>query len=244
MAGYTIRALEEIPDVLGDYPGEMRMSAASDLGTEQVGFTWRRMPPLTGGKGSYGHRHLTQEEVYFVASGTLQFKLEDEIVDVPEGTVVRVAPDVARSVWNAGPGDAVLIIVSKKSEDPREDTEQVEDFWPNGEEAQRRTAASGLPWACRPVRVLPPPGRRSGGPCGRPRSCGGFTRASGTRSRSGPSGPTSRWCCSRARTRFESCSGSIRRSRRPARAGSSCGRSRGRTRSWCSTATSTFASGG
>jgi hypothetical protein len=45
-----------------------------------------------------------------------------------------VAPDVARSVWNAGPGDAVLIIVSKKSEDPREDTEQVEDFWPNGEE--------------------------------------------------------------------------------------------------------------
>ena len=33
MAGYTIRSLEEIPDVLGDYPGEMRMSAASDLGT-------------------------------------------------------------------------------------------------------------------------------------------------------------------------------------------------------------------
>ena len=104
MAGYTIRSLEEIPDVLGDYPGEMRMSAASDLGTEQVGFTWRRMPPLTGGKGSYGHRHRTQEEVYFVASGTLQFKLEDEVIDVAEGTVVRVSPEVARSVWNAGPG--------------------------------------------------------------------------------------------------------------------------------------------
>ena len=103
MAGYTIRSLEEIPDVLGDYPGEMRMSAASDLGTEQVGFTWRRMPPLTGGKGSYGHRHRTQEEVYFVASGTLQFKLEDEIIDVSEGTVVRVSPEVTRSVWNAGP---------------------------------------------------------------------------------------------------------------------------------------------
>jgi mannose-6-phosphate isomerase-like protein (cupin superfamily) len=137
MAGYTMRRLEEIPDVLGDYPGEMRMSAASDLGTEQVGFTWRRMPPLTGGKGSYGHRHRTQEEVYFVASGTLQFKLEDEIVDVPEGTVVRVSPETARSVWNAGPGDAVLIVVSTKSEDPRRDTEQVEDFWPeNGEERE------------------------------------------------------------------------------------------------------------
>jgi uncharacterized cupin superfamily protein len=132
MAGYTIRTLEEIPDVLGDYPGEMRMSAASDLGTEQVGITWRRMPPLTGGKGSYGHRHKTQEEVYFVASGTLQFKLEDEVIDVPEGTVVRVSPEVARSVWNKGPDDAVVIVVSTKSVDPRADTESVEDFWPEG----------------------------------------------------------------------------------------------------------------
>ena len=47
------------------------------------------------------------------------------------GRDVRVAPEVARSVWNAGPGDAVLIIVSKKSEDPRQDTEAVEDFWPD-----------------------------------------------------------------------------------------------------------------
>lgn len=130
MAGYTIRALEEIPDVLGDYPGEMRMSSASDLGTEQVGFTWRRMPPLTGGKGSYGHRHKTQEEVYFVASGTLQFKLEDEILDVQAGTVVRVSPETARSVWNAGPEDAVVIIVSRRSDDPSDDVEQVEEFWP------------------------------------------------------------------------------------------------------------------
>ena len=133
MAGYTIRALEEIPDVLGDYPGEMRMSGASDLGAEQVGFTWRRMPPLTGGKGSYGHRHKTQEEVYFVASGTLQFKLEDEVIDVPEGNVVRVAPETARSVWNAGPDDAVVIIVSRKSDHPREDIEQVEEFWPEND---------------------------------------------------------------------------------------------------------------
>jgi mannose-6-phosphate isomerase-like protein (cupin superfamily) len=130
MADWSIKKLEEIPDVLGEYPGEMRMSSASDLGTEQVGFTWRRMPAQTGGKGSYGHRHKTQEEVYFVAAGTLQFKLEDEVIDLGPGTVVRVAPHVARSVWNEGPDDAVLIIVSPKSEDPRADIESVEDFWP------------------------------------------------------------------------------------------------------------------
>ena len=128
---YSLCRLDEADDLFGgQYPGEMKM-LAGPLATEQVAFTYRRMPQHSGGKGSYGHRHKTQEEVYFVLSGELQFKLEDEVVDVPEGTVVRVAPEVARSVWNAGPGDAVLIIVSKRSEDPREDTEAVEDFWPD-----------------------------------------------------------------------------------------------------------------
>jgi mannose-6-phosphate isomerase-like protein (cupin superfamily) len=129
MAGYTVRRLDEIPDVLGDYPGEMRMSAAADLGNEQVAFTWRRMPAQTGGKGSYGHRHKEDEEIYFVAEGTLQFKLDDEILDLGPGTVVRCAPEVVRSVWNEGP-DVVVIIVGRRSNDPSADVEQVADFWP------------------------------------------------------------------------------------------------------------------
>ena len=88
------------------------------------------MPAQTGGKGSYGHRHRTQEEIYFVASGTLQFKLEDEVIDVPAGSVVRVAPEVVRSVWNEGPDDAVLIMCSMKNDDPDGDHETVPDFWP------------------------------------------------------------------------------------------------------------------
>ncbi len=129
MADYTLKRLDEIPDVLGDYPGEMRMGSLG-LDAEQVAFTWRRMPAQTGGKGSYGHRHLTQEEIYFVAEGTLQFKLEDEVIDVPAGTVVRVAPSVARSCWNEGPDDAILIMCSTKTDDPGADAEKVPDFWP------------------------------------------------------------------------------------------------------------------
>jgi mannose-6-phosphate isomerase-like protein (cupin superfamily) len=130
MSDYAIKSLEDIPDVLGDYPGEMRMSAASDLGTEQVSFTWRRMPAQTGGKGSYGHRHKTQEEIYFVAAGKLLFKLEDEVIEVSDGTVVRIAPHVVRSVWNEGPDDAILIMCSIKNETPEGDHETVPDFWP------------------------------------------------------------------------------------------------------------------
>ena len=129
MSAYRIVRAEEVPDVLGDYPGEMRF-LTDPLEAEQVAITYRRMPRNTGGKGGYGHRHRTQEEIYFVASGTLQFKLEDEIIDVPAPAAVRVHPDTVRSVWNDGPHDAELIIVSPKIDKAREDAEIVEGFWP------------------------------------------------------------------------------------------------------------------
>jgi len=129
VGSWTIKPLREMSDVLGDYPGEMYMTTY-EVGAEQVALTYRRMPPQTGGKGSYGHRHRTQEELYLVLSGTLQFKLDDEVVDVPAHTAVRIAPEVARSVWNEGPGDAELVIASVKVADPRADTVLVEDFWP------------------------------------------------------------------------------------------------------------------
>jgi quercetin dioxygenase-like cupin family protein len=121
--------LDEVTDVLGDYPGEMRMMT-SDLGNEQVAFTYRRMPQNTGGKGSYGHSHKTQEEVCFVISGKLQFKLDDEVLELGPGTAVRIAPEVVRSVWNDEPDDAELVIVSVRIDDPRGDTELTPDFWP------------------------------------------------------------------------------------------------------------------
>jgi mannose-6-phosphate isomerase-like protein (cupin superfamily) len=130
MSGYTVISLEDAPDVLGDYPGEMRF-LTGPLEAEQAALTYRRMPPDTGGRGSYGHRHKTQEELYLVLEGTLTFKLGDEIVEAGPGTAVRVAPETARSVHNDTDADAILIITSVKLPDgPSDDTEQIPDFWP------------------------------------------------------------------------------------------------------------------
>ena len=128
MPGYTVTRLEEAEDVLGDYPGEMRMMA-SLIDAEQVAITYRRMPQHTGGKGSYGHRHAEQEEIYFVISGKLQFKLEDDVIECEQGTAIRVAPEVYRSVWNDEPEDAELVIVSTRLP-AGGDAVTVPDFWP------------------------------------------------------------------------------------------------------------------
>jgi len=129
MGNWTVKPLDEMPDVLGDYPGEMRMTTG-EVGADQVALTYRRMPAQTGGKGSYGHAHKEQEELYLVLSGTLQFKLGDEVLDVPARTAVRVAPEVVRSVWNEGPDDVELVIASVRIDDPRGDVVLTEDFWP------------------------------------------------------------------------------------------------------------------
>jgi mannose-6-phosphate isomerase-like protein (cupin superfamily) len=129
MAGWSTSRLEDAPDVLGDYPGEMRFLSRA-LGTEQVAFTHRRMPAQSGGKGSYGHRHRTQEEVYFVLSGHLEAKVEDEVIELGPQSALRVAPGVARSLWNEGPEDVVLVIVSTRLDSLAGEIEKVEDFWP------------------------------------------------------------------------------------------------------------------
>lgn len=130
MSDYTIQQISDVPDAFGGkYPGEMRFLTAP-LGNEQVAVTHRRMPPGAGGKGGYGHRHRTQEETYLVLSGTLQFKLDDDVVDVAGPAAVRVAPHVVRSVWNEGPADVELVIVSVRLDDLTDEAEIVQDFWP------------------------------------------------------------------------------------------------------------------
>jgi quercetin dioxygenase-like cupin family protein len=130
VADCTIVEVLDVPDMFeGKYPGEMRF-LTGPLGNEQVAITFRRMPAGAGGKGSYGHRHKTQEEVVLVLSGRLEFKLDDEVVEVGPLTAVRIPPQTVRSIWNEGPEEAVILIVSPRIDDVRGDVEMVEDFWP------------------------------------------------------------------------------------------------------------------
>ena len=132
MADYRVAAREDVPDWMADYEGFGEMRTFTDaIGAQEVAFTWRSMPPGTGGKGSYGHRHKDQEEVYFVVRGTVQFKLDDDVIEVGPRSAVRVPTDVFRSVHNDGPEEAELIICSKKARGDENDGEQTDtDFWP------------------------------------------------------------------------------------------------------------------
>jgi mannose-6-phosphate isomerase-like protein (cupin superfamily) len=132
MADYEVVTREDAADWMAEYPafGEMRSYTAA-LGCDAVAFTWRLMPPDTGGKGSYGHRHKDQEEIYFVARGRVQFKIGEDEFEAGPQTAVRVPTHEFRSVHNDGPDEAELIICSPKAMGDEAETEKTDtDFWP------------------------------------------------------------------------------------------------------------------
>ena len=95
------------------------------LDSAQLGVSrWRYEP----GKQTRGHRHEIQEEVYTVISGSGRVKLDDEIIEIKQWDVIRVAPKVARG-FEAGP-DGLEIIAAGGSKPEGGDGERVEGHWP------------------------------------------------------------------------------------------------------------------
>jgi mannose-6-phosphate isomerase-like protein (cupin superfamily) len=129
MAGYTVATREEATDWMAEWPGFGEMRWYSDaLATEQVSFSWRVMPGGTGGRGSYGHRHPGQEEIYFVISGTATFKVGDDVFEGAPKTAVRMTGEAFYSVHNDTDEDVELMLISTRLAEPP--TEKQEDFWP------------------------------------------------------------------------------------------------------------------
>jgi mannose-6-phosphate isomerase-like protein (cupin superfamily) len=126
--GYAIAGREEALDFMAKWPGYGEQRWYSDaLETEQVSFSWRRMPAATGGRGSYGHRHPGLEEVYFVVSGTVTFKVGEEVFEAGPQTAVRMTGEQCYSVHNDTDAEAELLIFSARLAEPP--FERCEGFW-------------------------------------------------------------------------------------------------------------------
>jgi hypothetical protein len=104
---------------MADYPeyGEQRWYTRA-VSAEQVSFSWRRMLPGTGGRGSYGHRHPGQEEVYFVISAVVTFKIDEDVCEAGPQTAVRVAGVAFRPAHDDTDDQAELLIFWRRLDKP------------------------------------------------------------------------------------------------------------------------------
>ena len=125
MPAWTKKNFADVTDRSPDDTMEWRMSRGA-VGSRQVGVS--RFTYAPGARMPFGHRHLEQEEVYVVVGGSGRLKLDDDIVDVAEWDVIRVAPDVMRA-FEAGPDGLDLLCVGGRR--PKGgDTERDKAFWP------------------------------------------------------------------------------------------------------------------
>src|SRR4051794_18185494 len=110
---YTIANRDDAIDFMADYPeyGEQRWYTSA-IAAEGVSFSWRRMLPATGGRGSYGDRHPGREEVYFVIAGTMTFKVGDDVFEAGPRTAVRMTGEEYYSVRNDTEAEAELLVFS------------------------------------------------------------------------------------------------------------------------------------
>jgi mannose-6-phosphate isomerase-like protein (cupin superfamily) len=97
----------------------------SRLDSEHLGVSYFRYPPDF--RPGTGHHHREQEEAYVVIAGSGQVRLDDEVYDLKQWDVVRVAPDVVRG-FRAGPDGIELIAVGADRPEGG-DGVMVKDWW-------------------------------------------------------------------------------------------------------------------
>jgi mannose-6-phosphate isomerase-like protein (cupin superfamily) len=127
MAAYTKLNIEEVEDSapgFGLAPGLEARFGRRPLESEIVAVSRETLAPNF--RVPFGHRHRDQEEVYLVLRGSGRIKIEDEILDLHEGDLVRLG----RGTWRcteAGPDGMAYLAVGAPVSD--EDDSEIEQGW-------------------------------------------------------------------------------------------------------------------
>jgi mannose-6-phosphate isomerase-like protein (cupin superfamily) len=128
MSKYAIKNFKDVEDVGVNFGLEGKMEGRFTrkyLDSEELGVSYFAFAP--GFRSESGHRHREQEEAYAVIRGSGRIRIDDEILDLKQWDVVRVAPEAARGFEGGPDGLEVIAIGGTKPEGG--DGEMVADWW-------------------------------------------------------------------------------------------------------------------
>lgn len=130
MSRYATVNLMDLENSVGDrVPGLEGRFARKHLDSRDLGVSLFRYAPNL--RSPFAHSHREQEEAYVVVAGSGRALLDDEVLDLRQWDVLRVAPEVVRA-FEAGPdGLEILAVGGPKPEEG--DGVMGEAAWP-GEE--------------------------------------------------------------------------------------------------------------
>jgi mannose-6-phosphate isomerase-like protein (cupin superfamily) len=126
VSDYTIINLKEIDNSAGEHAPDLEAYfGRKHLDSEHLGVSYFRYDP--GFRSGIGHSHREQEEVYVVVNGSGRIKLNDDIVELRQWDVVRVAPATVRALEGGPDGLEFIAIGADRPEGG--DGVRAEDWW-------------------------------------------------------------------------------------------------------------------
>jgi mannose-6-phosphate isomerase-like protein (cupin superfamily) len=126
MPDYTRVNLKDVEDSAAETPEFEARFGRKHLDSQHLGVSYLRYGP--GVRSPIGHSHREQEEAYVVVSGSGLMRLDDDIVELREWDVVRVAPAVVRA-FEGGPAGLELIAIGADRPEGG-DGVRVAEWWP------------------------------------------------------------------------------------------------------------------
>ena len=103
--GYSFGSIDELGEGYGF------RSVRRALGVSAFGVNAIVMP---SGFDGFDHWHDSQDELYFVHSGTARFEVDGDVRELGPGGLVHVESTTPRKVSNGGDDDLVLLVVGGK----------------------------------------------------------------------------------------------------------------------------------
>jgi mannose-6-phosphate isomerase-like protein (cupin superfamily) len=126
MSSYSIKNLKQVEDSAAARTTEVEARfARKHLDSKELGVSYFRYAPNY--RSPFAHSHREQEEAYVVVGGAGRVKLDDDIVELSQWDVVRVAPEVIRAFEGGPDGLELIAIGGTKPEDG--DGVMVSDWW-------------------------------------------------------------------------------------------------------------------
>ena len=103
-----------------DRPGRGKLFLKDHLGLTGMQVSLNTLPP--GVALPFAHKHKKNEELYIFVSGKGQIQIDGEVIDVQEGTAVRVSPDGARTWRNNSEVELHYVVIQAAEGSLSQDT--------------------------------------------------------------------------------------------------------------------------
>ncbi|WP_282038341.1 cupin domain-containing protein [Saccharicrinis aurantiacus] len=116
------------PKLKQDVPG--KLFVGETLKTTGTEVSFQIMP--ANSDIPFLHSHLNQEELYVFIKGEGQFQVDNDLFDIQEGTIIRVAPKGKRT-WRNNSDDIMILMVIQAKANTLEKYNVLDGFGVKGE---------------------------------------------------------------------------------------------------------------